>query len=136
MQYQPASPTNATPAQIFPSNLSFWNALGGAQLSLQNLSTPLSAALPTSMQVSAGSASGDSTVGFSNVGFWGFPVVAGWEYKGSFWVEGSLDGNVTVCLTSNDNTEYAEASVEVSSNNAWYVSTRTFEDCGGVSCTV
>jgi len=49
------------------------------------------------MQVSAG---GSGTVGFSNVGFWGFPVVASWEYKGSFWVQGGLNGNVTVCLTS------------------------------------
>lgn len=72
---------------------------------------------------------GNSTsgiIGISNVGFWGFPVVAGWEYKGSFWVSGGLDGNVTVCLTSIDNTQYAEASVEVASSSEWTQYNYTF----------
>ncbi|KAK4550251.1 hypothetical protein LTR36_003218 [Oleoguttula mirabilis] len=112
---------------VFPKNLAFWNALGGAELSLQNLSTPLSQALPTSMQVTAGNSSNSSsTIGFSNVGFWGFPVVEGWEYKGSFWVYGGLDGNVTVCLTSDQNEEYVEASVEVSSSSDWTQYNYTF----------
>ena len=51
------------------------------------------------MQVST-NASSSGTIGFSNVGYWGFPVVADWTYKGSFWVNGGLNGNVTVCLTS------------------------------------
>ncbi|KAK5129202.1 hypothetical protein LTR08_003752 [Meristemomyces frigidus] len=108
---------------IFPKSLDFWNALGGAKLSLQNLTTPLSAALPTSMQVTGGN---DSTIGFSNVGFWGFPAIAGWEYKGSFWVEGDLDGNVTVCLAGDDNVAYAEASVEVSTSSKWTQYNYTF----------
>ncbi|EMC95118.1 glycoside hydrolase family 51 protein [Baudoinia panamericana UAMH 10762] len=110
---------------IFPKNLNYWNPLGGAALSLQNLSTPLSSALPTSMQVTAGNSTG-GTIGFSNVGFWGFPVVAGWQYNGSFWVEGALNGNVTIALVSNSNTYYAEASVAVHSSSAWTQYNYTF----------
>ncbi|KAK3624539.1 hypothetical protein LTR56_020979 [Elasticomyces elasticus] len=109
---------------VYPSNTTaYWNPLGSAEISVQNLSTPLSAALPTSLQVTA---SGSGTAGFSNVGFWGFPVVAGWEYKGSFYVSGGLDGNLTVCLTSNDNVQYAEASVEVASSDEWTQYNYTF----------
>lgn len=81
------------------------------------------------MQVTAGNGSASNssdTIGFSNVGFWGFPVVAGWEYTGSFWVYGGLDGNLTVCLTSNDDTQYAEASVEVASSSSWTQYNYTF----------
>lgn len=78
------------------------------------------------MQVTAGNASNSSTIGFSNVGFWGFPVVEGWEYKGSFWVYGGLDGNVTICLASNEDVEYAEASVEISSSSEWTQYNYTF----------
>lgn len=112
-----------TSPQVYPSNITYWKALGDASLSLQNLSDPLSAALLTSLQVEA---SGSDTVGFSNVGFWGFPAVAGWEYKGSFYVKGGLDGNLTICLTSNDDVQYAEASVEVSSSESWTQYNYTF----------
>lgn len=47
---------------IFPSNLEWWYPIGDTQLALQNLSDPLSAALPSSMQVTGGSA--------DEVGFW------------------------------------------------------------------
>ena len=50
---------------IFPANLWWWHAIGGVQLHLANLSTPLSDALPSSMQVTGGSA---DTVGFWNEG--------------------------------------------------------------------
>ncbi|KAK0906750.1 hypothetical protein LTR91_015190 [Friedmanniomyces endolithicus] len=103
---------------IYPRTTAYWNPLGGASLALKNLSTPLSAALPTSMQVTT---NGTGTTGFSNAGFWGFP-----EYKGSFYVEGGLNGNLTVCLTSNDNVAYAEASVEVSSSSSWTQYNYTF----------
>ncbi|KXT08640.1 hypothetical protein AC579_6558 [Pseudocercospora musae] len=100
---------------IFPSNLSFWSAVGAAQLSLLNLSTPLSSALPTSMRVNASG----SGVGFANHGFWGFPVYKGWKYTGSFWLLGSFDGNVTVNLQSAfegySNKSWAQASVSVAS---------------------
>ncbi|KAI7507169.1 putative vacuolar segregation protein [Hortaea werneckii] len=103
---------------IYPRSLDYWNSLGGAGLSLRNLSKPLSSALPTSMQVSADNATSD-TIGFSNEGFWGFPVVSGWQYNGSFWVYGGLDGNITICLSSYDDKVFAETSVEVSSTSEW-----------------
>lgn len=72
------------------------------------------------MQVSAGNGSNsDGTIGFSNVGFWGFPVVSGWQYNGSFWMYGGLEGNITIALTSNDDHVYTETAVEVSSNDEW-----------------
>jgi alpha-N-arabinofuranosidase len=47
---------------IFPANLWWWYPIGGVDLALSNLSDPLSSALPSSMQVTGGSA--------SEVGFW------------------------------------------------------------------
>ncbi|EME79726.1 glycoside hydrolase family 51 protein [Pseudocercospora fijiensis CIRAD86] len=105
---------------VFPSNLSFWSAVGSSQLSLHNLSTPLSAALPTSMRVNASG----SSVGFANAGYWGFPVYAGWKYSGSFWIHGSFNGNITINLQSvlegYHNKSWAEASVSIASTaDSW-----------------
>lgn len=47
---------------IFPSNLWWWHPIGDVHLALSNLSDPLSTALPTSMQVTGGSA--------EEIGFW------------------------------------------------------------------
>lgn len=47
---------------IFPANLWWWYPIGGVDLALSNLSDPLSSALPSSMQVTGGSA--------DEVGFW------------------------------------------------------------------
>ena len=47
---------------IYPANLWWWHPIGGAQLALSNLSDPLSSALPSSMQVTGGTA--------DEVGFW------------------------------------------------------------------
>ena len=104
--------------QIYPKNLTYWNALGGAKLSLHDLQTPLSTALPTSMQVETDSNSSD-IIGFSNEGFWGFPVVEGWQYNGSFYALGGLNGNITVALVSNEDEVFVEASVPVSSSDDW-----------------
>jgi alpha-N-arabinofuranosidase len=95
-------------------------------LSLQNLTNPLSSALTSSLQVTGGNG---SSVGFYNDGFWGFPAVAAWEYKGSFWVEGSLGGNVTIELKGNySSTTYAEASVAVASKaGSWTQYNYTFQ---------
>jgi alpha-L-arabinofuranosidase len=47
---------------IYPSSLAWWYSIGGAQLALKNLSDPLSTALPSSMEVTGGSA--------EEIGFW------------------------------------------------------------------
>ena len=49
---------------IFPKNLDFWYPIGGAKLSLSNLTDPLSSALTTSMRVTGGN--GNAT----DIGFW------------------------------------------------------------------
>lgn len=52
-------------SEIFPKNISYWHPIGGVELALSNDSTPLSEALPSSLQVSGGS---EETVGFWNEG--------------------------------------------------------------------
>jgi alpha-N-arabinofuranosidase len=60
-----------------------------------------------------------SATGFYNDGFWGFPAVKAWEYEGSFWVKGNLNGNVSVELKANKTgTCYASASVDVASKSS------------------
>jgi alpha-N-arabinofuranosidase len=54
-------------SSIFPSTLKNWYPIGGTQLALKNLSSPLSQALPTSMQVNGGNGSEDE-IGFWNEG--------------------------------------------------------------------
>lgn len=78
----------------FPSSLDAWTAVGDSALSLQNLSSPLSSALPTSVKVA-----GRGIVGLSNEGFWGIDVRPQ-RYSGSFYVKGSYEGFFTVSLQS------------------------------------
>ena len=95
----------------FPSTLTPWEPVGGAELTLQNTSAPLSWALPTSVQVSSNHMSG--TVGLSNPGWWGIDVKPQ-RYSGSFWASGSYAGTFTVKLQSN-HTPQVFASVELRS---------------------
>lgn len=55
-------------SDLFPSTLDPWTAVGSAGIALDNSSSPLSSALPTSVQVTA---STDGTVGIKNPGWWG-----------------------------------------------------------------
>lgn len=55
-------------SDLFPSTIDPWTAVGSAQIALDNSSSPLSSALPTSVQVTA---SADGTVGIKNPGWWG-----------------------------------------------------------------
>jgi len=92
----------------YPSSLTPWTPIGSARLSLQNLTTPLSLALPTSVQVEA---TGNGTVGISNPGWWGFDVQPQ-KYNGSFWVLGSYTGSFTAQLVSNSTSEvFASATI-------------------------
>ena len=56
-------------SEAFPTSLEGWSPVGGAELKLKNLTTPLSKALPTSVHVAAGTQG--SVVGISNSGFSG-----------------------------------------------------------------
>lgn len=80
---------------VFPSAISPWTSIGGAQLSLQNLSQPLSAALRTSLRVTASK----GTVGIANPGYWGIDIKRQ-KYTGSFWVKGKYSGSFTASLQS------------------------------------
>lgn len=94
----------------FPSNLDGYAAVNGASLSLQNLSQPLSNALPTSLHVAGQSSS--SEVGFKNYGWWGIDVKPQ-QYTGSFWTQGTYNGTLTVALGSAlNNDTFGSASVK------------------------
>lgn len=82
--------------------------MDGSTLSLQNLSKPLSLALPTSVRVKGG-----KTAGLTNAGFWGIDVRPQ-KYTGSFYVKGSYDGSFTASLQSVTSGKTL-ASVEVAS---------------------
>ncbi|KAI9705205.1 MAG: hypothetical protein M1820_005352 [Bogoriella megaspora] len=81
----------------FPSTLDGYAAVNGASLSLQNLSQPLSTALPTSLRVTTQSNSGK--VGFQNYGWYGIDVKPQ-EYVGSFWAKGLRNGSFEVSIGS------------------------------------
>ncbi|KAI1091773.1 glycoside hydrolase family 51 protein [Rostrohypoxylon terebratum] len=86
-------------SERFPATLDAWHSVNGAKLSLKNLSTPLSDALVTSLNVATSAKQGD--VGFQNDGYWGIDVKAGKKYTGSFWVKGVYSGRFTASLQSN-----------------------------------
>lgn len=71
-----------------------WTAVGDSTIFLQNLSDPLSSALPTSVRVK-----GSSTAGLTNAGYWGIDVRPQ-KYTGSFYVKGSYEGVFTASLES------------------------------------
>lgn len=104
---------------VYPSTLDAWYPVGGASLSLQNLSQPVSSALPTSMRVwTNGTTSGQ--VGFLNIGWWGIYVKVQ-SYNGSFYVKGSYNGTITASLQSNlTNQTFGSAQIQASgSTSAW-----------------
>lgn len=97
----------------YPVSLSGWRSVGGSNLALNRLDTPLSEVLPVSVTVSAGSNSSSSAVGLLNEGYWGIHV-AQQTYTGSFWVWGEYDGVFTAELRSDLNDDVF-GSVEVES---------------------
>lgn len=103
-------------------------------MSLQNLSDPLSSALPTSLNVAASS----GKVGISNPGYWGIEVKVQ-QYNGSFWVKGNYNGSFTASLYDYLSNETV-GSVEVPSNasaSEWqeHSFTLTPEKAAGVNNT-
>lgn len=110
----------------FPSTLEPWVPLGGAIFTLQNTSTPLSAALPTSINVASSSNSTNSTIGLLNPGWWGIDVKPQ-IYNGSFWVLGSYEGNFTVKLQSNLTNEVFASLDVLSASQAGKWVEHTFE---------
>lgn len=97
----------------FPVSTAHYFAVNGAGLSIQELETPLSKALPASMRVTSGNRTGK--VGFKNEGYWGIDV-RHQKYTGSFWVHGAYKGCFTAALESNLTSDVF-ASVEVPSKS-------------------
>ena len=95
----------------YPSTLNPWEPVGGAVLTLQNTSVPLSSALPTSVNVASSSTKG--TIGLLNPGWWGIDVKPQ-TYTGSFWALGSYKGKFTLKLQSNS-TQQVFASLDIPS---------------------
>ncbi|KAM3065019.1 hypothetical protein ACMFMG_001228 [Clarireedia jacksonii] len=104
----------------FPSTLDPWTAVGGAALTLQNTSLPLSSALPTSVNVRSSSNSTGKKIGLSNPGWWGIDVKPQ-KYTGSFWALGSYKGKFTAKLVSTTGTVYASTDIRSQANNRTWV---------------
>lgn len=108
----------------FPVSTAHYFPVNGAEFSIQNLSVPLSKALPASLRVAARNSTGN--VGFKNDGYWGMDVRQQ-KYTGSFWVKGAYNGSFTASLESNLTSDVF-GSVEVPSKsvaNEW--TEHTFE---------
>jgi len=111
-------------SELYPSNLSGWTPVGDAILSLKSLSTPLSAALPKSVNVAPTSRSG--RVGFANDGYWGMDVKVQ-KYTGSFWVRGAYTGSFTASLQSAlTNETFGSVHVDAKSGSATAWTEHTF----------
>ncbi|KAK3345964.1 glycoside hydrolase superfamily [Lasiosphaeria hispida] len=79
----------------FPVSLEAWSSVNGATLKLHKLAKPLSAALPTSVNV----AGAKGKIGLANSGYWGIDVKIQ-NYTGSFYVKGAYEGFFTASLQS------------------------------------
>jgi alpha-N-arabinofuranosidase len=99
----------------YPTTLAPWEPIGGAVLTLQNTTVPLSSALPTSVNVASNRTNG--TIGLSNPGWWGIDVKPQ-TYTGSFWTLGTYRGRFTVKLQSNLTNEVFASAVLPSSSQA------------------
>ncbi|KAK0611235.1 glycoside hydrolase superfamily [Immersiella caudata] len=100
----------------YPSNLSRWAPVNSATLTLKKLPTPLSSALPTSVNVA-----GTGKIGLVNSGYWGIEVKEQ-NYTGSFYVKGAYNGTFTASLQSALGDKEVFGSVEVASKsvtNEW-----------------
>lgn len=94
-------------SSFFPTSLDGWEAVNDASMTLQNLSMPLSSALPTSVNVK-----GQGVIGLKNLGWWGIDVQPK-VYSGSFYVKGDYHGKFTAALQSYaDGHVWAEAEIE------------------------
>ncbi|PQE05084.1 Alpha-L-arabinofuranosidase A protein [Rutstroemia sp. NJR-2017a BVV2] len=104
----------------YPSTLEPWVAVGGAALTLQNTSLPLSSALPTSVNVRSTTNSTAKKIGLSNPGWWGIDVKPQ-KYTGSFWASGKYHGKFTAKLVSATGTVYASTDLYSNSKNLTWV---------------
>ncbi len=103
--------------------LEAWTPIGGASLALDT-SSPLSAALPSSIKVTSNNA---GTVGIKNSGWWGIDVKASNRYKGSFYSRGAYSGNFNASLVSDITQEVLAYATLSSQSTAGAWTQHTFE---------
>lgn len=85
-------------SERFPVSLDGYTSINGAKLTIDQLDTPLSEALPASMNVAPGNST-SGVIGFANDGYWGMDVKQQ-TYTGSFWVKGAYEGTFTASFQS------------------------------------
>ncbi|KAJ3478864.1 hypothetical protein NLI96_g9462 [Meripilus lineatus] len=102
-------------------------------------STPVSSALPNSLQVAIPAGS-TGRVGFSNEGFWGIKVDSSWTYTASFYYRfpaaSAFRGSATIGLQSSTGQILASANVALSgSQTSWSRVQVTFRPTASTSST-
>ncbi|EJD05374.1 glycoside hydrolase [Fomitiporia mediterranea MF3/22] len=110
--------------QVTPGSadsLNAWSAVNGAQIEVIDSTTPLSSALPNSLQVQIPSGS-SGRVGVANSGYFGINVNESWTYNASVnfkFAEGStFTGSLTASLVASDGSVLASSSQDVSGSSA------------------
>jgi len=78
-----------------------------------------SADVPTSLKLSAKTASADDPAGVLNQGYWGIPVRPNTLYKGSFFAKSSNVDKVTVSLVSDDTGKAVASAVVTGVGSEW-----------------
>jgi alpha-N-arabinofuranosidase len=127
--FQGNQPRTFAGARPFNSTIYPWESVGGAALTLQNTSIPLSKALPTSINVA-----GSGKIGIVNPGWWGIDVRVQ-KYTGSFWTLGAYVGNFTLKLQSNITDDvFADIIIESGSEaDKWTEHTFEIEPCAAAA---
>ncbi|KAF5389000.1 hypothetical protein D9757_005077 [Collybiopsis confluens] len=112
--------------------LQAWAALGStSHISVVKSSTAVSTALPNALSLTVTSGT-TGTVGFTNTGFFGIPVTAGWKYSGSFYYRfptspaTQVSGSFTVDLRSTTGTVFTSTTVPFTSSAGWKKVTFSF----------
>ncbi|KAJ3926967.1 MAG: arabinofuranosidase [Lentinula lateritia] len=111
--------------------LTAWAALGSAKISVVASSSPVSSALPNALSFAVPSGT-TSTVGFTNSGYFGIPVTAGWTYTGSFYYRTptppatKVTGSFTADLRSTSGTVFTSTTIPFTTSSTWQQATFTF----------
>ncbi|KAI0646369.1 glycoside hydrolase family 51 protein [Trametes meyenii] len=105
--------------QVTPNTaaaLAAWHPVNNAKLTVIADTSPVSNALPNSLQFSVPSGS-TGKVGFTNEGFWGIKVDSSWTYKASLYfrfpASSSFSGALTVGLQTNAGKVLAQNSTQI-----------------------
>ncbi|KAF9061578.1 glycoside hydrolase [Rhodocollybia butyracea] len=110
--------------------LTAWATLGSASITVVKSSSPVSTALPNALSFKPTATSG--TVGFTNDGYFGIPVTAGWKYTGSFFYRTptppatKISSSFTVGLRSTSGTVFTSTTVPFTTSSSWQQATFTF----------